>query len=114
MSTQPRLAGGARPRRALAAAAAAGRARVTLIPPGGGDVLSLWATVDGATVVPEADAPEVAVGWAVAGRGGLAGTVTAVDGRTLTLGPTAPAAPESPAGPTPAAAPKPRRPRGEP
>ena len=83
----PKLAGGARPRSALVAAATpANRVRVTLIPPGGGEALSLWATLspDRTAVTLDVDAPEVVAGWGVAARG-FAGTVTAVEGRTLTV-----------------------------
>lgn len=62
------------------------RTRVTLTPPDGGDVLSLWAMVapDRTTLTLDADAPDVAHGWGVKWRG-FAGAVTAVDGRTLTV-----------------------------
>lgn len=85
----PKLAGGARPRSAfVAAATAANRVRVTLIPPGGGEALSLWATLspDRTAVTLDVDAPEVVAGWGVsASRLSYAGTVTAVEGRTLTV-----------------------------
>jgi hypothetical protein len=83
MPDQPKLAGGARPRAALAPP---GRVRVLLDPADGGEVLSLWATLsaDRGTVTLEVDAPGVAAGWLASGRG-FAGEVTAVNGRTLTV-----------------------------
>jgi hypothetical protein len=62
------------------------RVRVLLTPPGAGEPVSVWADRTVTGLVLTVDVPEVAPGWAVAGRG-FTGTVAAVTGRTLEVTP---------------------------
>jgi hypothetical protein len=60
--------------------------RLLFTPPGGGEPLSLWATPAGGAFVLAVDAPGLAPGWVVSGRG-VSGTVSAVNGRAVEVTP---------------------------